>query len=452
MITLRPYQSRAINEARKQIVEGKRSILIVAPTGSGKTATASAIVKGRIDKGGRVAWFAHRDELVSQAARTLESFGLEVGCYGANANARVQVMTVQTALSRGEVPEADLVIADEAHHYVADEWRTVIDAYKEKAFLIGLTATPERKDGRAMRPPFESLIVMAQIGELIKEGHLVPCEVYAPDKAITEGVDLAMLPVEAYEKYARGSSGIVFAPHVLAAKTFAAQFVQRGISCGVVHGKMPGDERRDVLARHDAGEISVLCNVYVLTEGYDSPRVKTCILARRIGSPGAYLQMVGRVLRPFTNQETGEIATSARLIDLYGTNVQSHGRPEEERIFSLDGKAIRLASGESFCKVHGTPTPCELCEREAIEQLVPGSLGIPLAKWKEAIRRDDTIARVDRLAKWIAQSRMMRTKDGRPYKVGWAFGKYEGAYGERPTPAIIAASMAKSGGPAPWVR
>ncbi len=144
-VTLRSYQLRAVAHVRDRWARGITRVCLVAPTGSGKTTMGAALARDR-----RVLWLAHRRELIDQAATRLrDQEGLRVGviCPGFTPDlfAPVQVCTIQTALAREIRPEADLVIADECHHYAKsnETWASFLDAYADKLHL-GLTATPER--------------------------------------------------------------------------------------------------------------------------------------------------------------------------------------------------------------------------------------------------------------------------------------------------------------------
>lgn len=279
MIDLRPYQLRAIDGARAAIRAGKRAVLLQSPTGSGKTTIGAQIAHGRIERGGKVAWYAHRRELISQAADRLRLFGLDVAIHGDRPSAPVQVTSVQTALSRREIPHADLVILDEAHHYVADEWAVVPKTYRESnALILGLTATPERADGTGLGEIFDELVVVAQLKELTDLGFLVPCEVLAPNGRVQK---LAADPWEAYLKHAPGSSAVVFAYRVQHAEDFADGFRKNGVDAEVVHGELPKDERDSILARLADGSLPVVVNVNVLTEGWDCLDSETEILTSR---------------------------------------------------------------------------------------------------------------------------------------------------------------------------
>lgn len=378
MIEDRAYQQQAIAQAREAYARGRRAVLLVSPTGSGKTTIAACIVKAAIARGNKVAFLAHRKELIDQAAARFRSFDLEVGCNGRNEAAPVQVTSPQIILARRKMPDAKLVVVDEGHHYVAAAWGRITSTYRAAGSLVlGLSATPERADGIGLGGLFDELVVVAQIGELTDLGYLVPCRVKHPR---TSPRALALEPVEAYERFAEGRSTVVFAPHVKAAEEFAAAFVARGIAAAVVEGEMPDDEREETLHRFAAGALRVIVNVMVLTEGWDCPRAKVCILARRVGSPSLYLQMVGRVLRPADGEG------DALLIDLAG-NVDLHGEPHEERVWSLTGAACTLASqirdGVRFCRSCKAEIPtgeaaCPLCGREPPVQETPKGEGIEL--------------------------------------------------------------------------
>lgn len=439
MIEDRSYQARAIASARRSFVSGKRAVLLVAPTGAGKTTIAGLIVKGRIDKGGRVACYAHRRELVTQMADRFRAFGLDVGAHGENEAARVQVVSVQGALSRRTLPEADLVVLDEAHHYVADDWVDVPRTYAAAgALIVGLTATPERGDGKGLGAKgeawgFDDLIVVSQIGELTDLGFLVPCDVLAPR---TTPRKLALDPWDAYKRHAEGLSTVVFAPHVKAAEEFAAEFRNRlGVEAGVVHGDLALADRDGTLARFASGELRVVVNVNVLTEGWDCPRAKVCILARKIGSPSLFLQCVGRVLR------VDGVTPRARLIDLSG-NVALHGRPEDERIYSLDGAAVTrrgaATCGVRICKRCKAEIPpdveaCVECGRPLDELVTPHGEGIELDRFAWA-KKLPANKRVERLARWYADGIV------KGHKRGHAEHKYRAVFGfHAPTDVRVAA-------------
>lgn len=371
MISLRPHQTTGIRLARDAYRAGHRRVLVVAPTGAGKTLIFCWVAASHVAKGGRVLVVVHRRELVRQTVAKMRASGIDrVGVISAgergDPDAPVQVGSIDTLLARlkntggllgadESLPPATLLVLDEAHHYVADTWGTLPARYPT-AKILGVTATPERGDGTPLGDLFDVLVPIATVRELTAAGWLVPCEVIAPPKKTrTDMLD----PVEAYVRFGAGRQAVVFAPSVSAAYDLASRFTLAGHPAACVEGDMAAEDRDRVLSRFDARELRVVTNVFVLTEGWDSPGAEVCLLARGCGNVGTYLQMVGRVLRP--SPDTGK--TSALLIDLRGV-VHKHDLPDADRTYSLDGRAI--SGGDApmkTCPACGLdcPTGCRTC-------------------------------------------------------------------------------------------
>ncbi len=332
---LRDYQERAVTDVRSAWSAGTRRVCLVAPTGGGKTRLGEELVADA-----PTLWIAHRRELLRQAAARLRSrFGrLDVGLIAPGEDfdpgARIQVATVQTLLARTWRPRVDRVVFDECHHFLADDWNELATFYAN-ADLLGLTATPERRDGRSLGDLFDTLVVAASYSELIEQGHLVRCRVYQPPEAL--GSDLAQDPVIAYQRYAEGSRAFVFCSSVETAYRLAKRFYDEGIAAGTIEANTPVRERDEALERFARGEIAVLTNCFALTEGVDVPAARTVILARAFEHVTPFLQAAGRVLRPHAEKP------DAILIDLVGATLV-HGLPTEDREYSLEGKGIRRTS------------------------------------------------------------------------------------------------------------
>lgn len=359
------HQPAAADMVRDAFRQRKRRVILVLPTGTGKTRTATDyIVAPAIAKGRRLLWLAHRRELVGQACATLAARGIACGAvaascpWPANPDAPVQVASIQTLVAREARPACDLIVWDECHHANegAEEWRGILDAYPETP-IVGLTATPETGSGAALAPPFDGMVVGITVRQATMRGILVPCEIARPAKMLRKG-NIAQHPVDAYfgtyessltqgAKYSpNGTQAILFARSVDEAVGYAAQFNARGIRAAVIEAQTPKAEREAALDAYRSGAVRVLCNVYVLTEGTDLPMAETCILARGASSQGIFIQMVGRVLRALEGK------TRAILIDLRGVS-HVHGMPEDERLFSLEGRGITLAQKECLCPVCG---------------------------------------------------------------------------------------------------
>jgi superfamily II DNA or RNA helicase len=317
-------------------------------------------------------------------------------------------------MARGERPPADTLICDECHHITAESYREYIAAYPE-ARILGLTATPERSDGTALGNVFEQMVVAATVRDLVERGYLVPCDVIGPARRREH---LAMSPAEALATYAEGRRTIVFGKSKAHARTLAKEL---GGVC--IEGGMSADERAEALARFAAGDLCVLTNVYVLTEGWDCPAAEICVLARGCSSASMFLQMVGRVMRPCATK------TRALLIDLFGC-VHEHGLPDEERELSLEGRAIRRASKVPAlqrcreCLALFSPRPtCPRCGAEA------PALPPPKLSREDLIRISATIPRAEkqRYYNWLC---MRRRLEGRAH--WWVAKLFEHKYHHRP--------------------
>lgn len=334
---LREYQSRAVGD----VLSTSEPTCLVAPTGSGKSRMGAEIA-ARLP--GRGAWIVHRRELLRQARDLLARHGLDD---------RVTPVTVQSS----EWPVADFVVLDELHHYMSDEWSGIFD-HLPAARFIGLTATPERADGRALGDRFSRLVVAAHYSDLLRDGFLVDCRVLRPDEVLSKG--LALDPVDAYLKHGEQRAGFVFVQRVSQAKEIAERFRAAGIEARAVTERCSTAERDAAIDGLASGEVRLLVNVYTLTEGVDIPHASVCILARPVGHVSQYLQIAGRILRPCPAKQ------DALLIDLTGAS-HLHGLPTEDRIYSLDGVGIRRKSQSvTTCQLCGAsyesgPTACPEC-------------------------------------------------------------------------------------------
>jgi DNA repair protein RadD len=401
-MTPRPFQQSAIDAVGREFRAGKTGVVLVSPTGSGKTFMGAFMVRALVSMtGARVAWGAHRQELVDQAAETLRAMGLDVGANGLGASAPVQLGTYQAWVSRGAAPDADWFVSDECHH-LADKvgWQEIQRAYRDGGKrTVGLTATPARGDGRALAL-FDGLVVAAQVRELQALGLLVPLRIKrAPGRV---GKDrIAQEPWDAYQEFARGRSTVVFAPHVKAAEAYVEGFRGAGVPASLITGETPPDERAATLGRFSSGLLPVLVNVQVLTEGWDAPRCSCVILGRGCGSQALYIQMTGRALRPYPGK------LDAMLIDLRGVSYDL-GRPDEDREFSLDGEGIKLTrsvTGDRVCKVCGAVlgslTRCPDCGIESA-LVIPTATGAGLVDWEESYETAKVIAMPSRMVLSLA--------------------------------------------------
>jgi len=358
MLILRPYQDDAIARTRALIRDSKRSILINAPTGAGKTVLAARILQGAYEKGSPTLFLAHRRELIEQSAAKIREAGISeygiimAGAKRNNASALVQVASVQTLIRR-EPPPAKIVIIDEAHRAAAKTYRDIVANYPG-AVILGLSATPERQDGKGLDDLFEMMVTVSTIPELIEQGFLMAPTCYvgratADLSAVpTRGGDYAEGALEKamdkptligdilteWKRHANGAPTAIFASGVEHSKHIAQAFWQAGIPAASVDGSTPIAEREAIIADWRRGAIKVVSNCMVFTEGFDFPELEVCILARPTKSIGLYLQIVGRVMRTAASKSRALVLDHAGCVEL-------HGAPSIHREWSLQGERER---------------------------------------------------------------------------------------------------------------
>ena len=329
MSALRAYQLRAVEAVRDAFGRVKR-VLLVLPTGGGKTHTAAALIARAHARGRRCLFLVHRREIVRDTACRLQAAGIPCGVVMAGeraTDAPVQVASVQTIAARELAPPADLLIWDEAHHVAADTWRTIAAQYPG-AYHLGLTATPVRSDGQGLRDAFDELVVGSTVAELVALGVLAPVDVVGPARRQSA---LSMAPFEAWQQHAGGRPTVAFCATIAESRALVAALTEQGVAAAHVDGDTSRRRRDAILEDFAAGRLDVVSNVAVLTEGWDCARAEVILLARGCDSPGTLLQTIGR------GRRFGDDASKrCLLVDLCGA-VHQHGMPDAPRDWTLDG-------------------------------------------------------------------------------------------------------------------
>jgi superfamily II DNA or RNA helicase len=361
MIQLWPFQGSMVDRVREAIRRGHKKILIQAPTGSGKTVIGSHMIHGAEQKGNPVLFFAHRRQLVDQAADKLDRFGVRNGTIMRGEErdvfAGVQIASVDTFRSwvmnkmRVEWPDAKLLFVDEAHRSLSPTYLEIINRYVERGtIVIGLTATPIRGDGRGLGNVYDVLIHGPQIHELVRDGYLAPPIQFAPSIPDLTGVrttagdwnaadlDRALNQkhligdvVENWMRYARGRPTIAFATSVAHSMGLADEFLRCGVNAVHIDAETSDFDREKVEKDMESGRISVVTNCMVLTEGVDWPFLSCCIIDRPTKNRGLYLQMAGRVMRIAPGK------TDTMILDHSGCTYR-HGRVMLPYTWTLDTK------------------------------------------------------------------------------------------------------------------
>lgn len=352
-LILRPYQEAVIDDTR-QALRKHKSVLMQGPTGMGKTAI-TVFMMGRAAAQGKRAYFlVHQNELLSQTSKALWRQQLEHGMIAsgkARSTLPAQVASVQTLVRRmDQYMEPDLLIIDEAHRAAAKTYQTIIERWPN-ARVIGLTATPQRTDGKPLDVMFDTLVLGPTIRELMDAGYLCDYEIYAPPigidvstvkrkmgdfdskelEAVVDKKSITGSAVGHYKAHASGKRCVVMCVSIKHAEHVAEQYQAAGVSSGVIEGTMTGQQRDKMLADFAAGRLMVICNVQLLVEGVDIPAIEVVQWLRPTQSLVVWMQGNGRGLRPADNK-TGLI-----IFDHVG-NCLRHGLPDDDREWSLEGK------------------------------------------------------------------------------------------------------------------
>lgn len=351
----------------ERIKRGSKKPLLVLPTGGGKTAIASDLVKRSYVKNKSSIFICHRQELVNQTYKTYLKNGLNPsiiqGGFAPNYDNPLQIASINTLIRRlDKVKYPDVIFFDEAQHLMSNTWLQVSKRF-DKAVQVGLSATPSRLDGKPLSVVFDTMVETINTRRLIELGYLSPYRYYAP--SIIDESELKMGSngdytqnslaqasftsriigdnIEQYKKLALGKRNIVFAVNLNHARDIVSRYNSVGIKAEMLDGEMSKKKREDIVNRFSNNEISVLVNVDIVSEGFDLPAVEVVSLLRPTASTSLYLQQVGRGLRIYEGKE------HAIILD-HVNNYKRHGMPDDIREWSLEGglKKRRQSSSSSI--------------------------------------------------------------------------------------------------------
>jgi superfamily II DNA or RNA helicase len=364
-VKLRSYQDDLVQRVRAEFGARKRRVLAVSPTGSGKTVVLTYIALGASSRGNTVTIVAHRQEIVDQISRALDAFGVQHGLImpgRTHTDDPVQVAMIQTVgrrLDRMAAPT--LMVVDEAHHSPSKTYLEILDRWSS-AKVLGVTATPERLDGRGLGDVFDAMVIGPSVRSLIGSGHLAAFDYFAPPPIadisgvgtamgdykigdLADAMDRATITgdaVDHYRDHLGGRPALAFCVTVAHAEHVAETFRAAGYRAASVDGAMDRTTRRDRIAALADGRLNVLTSCDVVSEGTDIPVCAGAILLRPTRSLSMFLQQVGRALRPKSD------GSRAVILDHVG-NVERFGMPDDPRAWTLDGRAKRHTAA-SICQ------------------------------------------------------------------------------------------------------
>jgi DNA repair protein RadD len=471
-MNLRDYQQKVIEQYRDKLLAGISRICLTAPTGSGKTVIFCEIVRQGVGESKRALIIEHRNELLTQARDKLKSFGISAGIIKAGRDkdqrpqALVQIASVQTLHARVfrsktmELPPAEIVIIDECHHVRARTYQSIVEAYPN-AIILGLTATPCRGDGRGLGNVFDAMIECPQIGALIELGYLVKPKIFAPEALanVARGVQVASTGdyqinqlsarmdtdalvgdvVEHWLRHAQRRRTIMFAVDIAHSVHIVRELVKSGVKAEHLDGNTDQAERDAILARLASGETEVVCNVGVLTEGFDLCDIGCIALVRPTRSLGLFRQMIGRGLRPAPGK------SDIIILDHSG-GVHRHGRPDDPIEWTLQtDKRAANAAHEARLREHRDPfCECTACGHLRMRGMACDNCGWQPKPKAQAIAYIDQdlielgqtqrseLDRITFYRELRGHHQTARKKDGSPYHPKWPACQFKDKFGSWP--------------------
>jgi DNA repair protein RadD len=476
LLTPRYYQNNAVTATREALRQGHKAVLLVAPTGAGKTFIACMIIKLAVARGSRVLFLAHREELITQTSAKLTEFEVSHGIikagFGESPYASVQVASVQSFRARAErlLQGYDLIIHDEAHRAVSEEHQ-IPRRLNPNAIAIGLTATPCRLDGQGLKGAFDHLIEVASVQELVDQGHLVSSRVFKGPKikglekvhkqagdykadelsALVNTHDNVKGIVREWMRIAWGRPTVCFGSSVEHSKALCAEFNVNGIIAVHVDGTLKRtkefDERAAAFSAFNSRRAMVLCNCGICTEGWDAPFCSCGIGARPTLSLSLYLQMFGRILRTCQGKK------DALWLD-FGNTTDTHGFVTDPHHWTLDGLDKKSEEKQKTlykCKKCGAqmksrPRYCPSCgvDTQPAQMDLMGGIdsGYTVIEIKPEEPRPKPKPQGQSLQD-ILFLKDLKTAKEKGYKPGWAFGRYSHRTGRKPSAELVAKSTCK---------
>lgn len=433
--------------------------MLVYPTGGGKTVIAVEVVRAGLAHGLRGLFIAHRQELVDQCVAKLARAGIEAGVImGARArtpDAAMQVASIQTLARRDYVP-ADFVIVDECHHAVSTLFERVLIHYRD-AYLLGLTATAERLDGRGLGRIHGAIVQPTTVRELCDLGVVIEPEVWAGAARTPEleGIGVARgdfmqnqlaermrdtklvgRVVDHWFEHAAGLRSVAFCVNRAHSRDLVDRFLARGVPAEHVDFQTP--DRDAVFERLRAGETLVVSNVELVTEGWDLPTLECAIVARPTKSHGLHRQIIGRVMRPAEGKR-------AIVLDHAGNSLR-HGLVTDPVDYSLEGRLHRAVYAIRTCPEcyrvlrAGAPCPCGYVpEPKELAGQIPTETAERLARLEAAKPKPPVKHRPAKPEHLDAYRAMIAEAVRGRYKIGWARMRFKAKFGIWPNGRVRAA-------------
>ena len=410
---------------------------------------------------------------MTQASAKLHEFGVKHGIvapgHGYYGDA-INVCSVQTLVRRLDRYKFDLLIVDEGHHATSPTYEKIFKHYPD-ARVIGVTATPERTDGRGLDSVYQELVLGPSIAELICDGYLAEPITYGPihkldlsgiktqmgdydQRQLAAHMDTPRITADAithYSKVCPGAPAIAFCVNVKHADDVTAAFLSAGYRAAIVHGKLDLTTIRERIAGLTDGSVQVLVAVDLISEGTDVPAVVCAINLRATKSKGLHIQQAGRALRPIyapgfdLSTREGRLAAIAAgpkpkaIILDHAANCLRHMTVDEPHEWTLEGRKKRASKSVSSipikqcrkCFAVYRPAPkCPKCGHvEEADTRIPDVHAGDLAPIdKAALRRAKS--REEGACRTLGELQALGKRRG--FKNGWAFFRWTARHGRKP--------------------
>jgi superfamily II DNA or RNA helicase len=324
---------------------------------------------------------------------------------------RVHVATIQTACRRKlqDFASYKWIIIDECHRVRSKQYQKVLEQYPTQK-ILGATATPIRLDGKSLGTVFDEMVICTTPKELIQQNYLVPLKVFLPEKPIdlskvkvdkkTKDYSTRSLgslyakpalignAIEHYKRYGNQRPALVYCTTIAHAEKVRDELNKAGIPAEIMTGSTPPTKRVELLEALQDKRIKALCNVQVLTEGVDAPKVSCLVILRPTLSKALHLQILGRGAR------TAPGKSDCIVLD-HADNCRKHGLFDDDREWDLRGRQVKRGRGRGFaadqvkrCPKCGHALPitakhCPNCGLDWLPITAPGKL---IAWWRNRRR------------------------------------------------------------------
>lgn len=460
---LRDYQQRDL-QAIREAFKSHQAVLLQQPCGSGKGYLCAYIVKSAASKGNRVIFMVDRRSLVDDMSDRVKSLGVQHGVIMGSDSRRapwesVQVASIDTITRRETPPAADLLIVDEARFSISPKWRKIFEKYPTSK-ILGLDATPARSSGeglgRSSGGIYDHMVVGPSAQDLINQGYLVRSHVIAPPPvapptkivagefpagAVSEACDTNEIigdVVKQWTKHASDRKTVGFGADQKHCIHMAERFRESGVVATTVFDSTPLSERRRLWNDFNSGTLRVLISVGVIGYGVDFPICKAIIDAAHTMSLSKAIQRWARGSRPYKGYDHFVLLDHVGNIDRKSPLAPNgFGFYEDDRIWSLDGKAVRVPEegddtspgmvtcpecfhrfryGRKECPACGFSIPIQyrvmkVIDKELVERQRAEQKTMAIDAWRTRLTVDDRRAKYE---EWREKGRK------RSYKPQWA--------------------------------